>query len=140
MKLTRVLLIQDSSNDETRLFQLALAKKDIRCHLISYELAAEALDFLFATGKHKKRWLHDLPDIIFLDIDIGTINGYEAIFEIRKNLDTKTIPVIVLVTHMDQIDQIRKLGLDINGYVLLDVDINKYAEDLQFWIVNNQDN
>ncbi len=78
-KSKKVLLIQDVSNDESRLLQLALAKKDIKCQLMAFDSVEETVEFLFGEGQHKKRWLHDLPDIILLDIELATMDGYTVL-------------------------------------------------------------
>lgn len=39
------------------------------------------------------------PDIILLDVDLPGLNGFQVLDRVRKNPQTRTIPVIMLTAH-----------------------------------------
>ena len=69
---------------------MLLAKTLIR-QIIPNCTIIEALDGQEAVGKFKET----IPDIIFMDIQMPIMNGYEASAEIRK-IQPKHIPIIAL--------------------------------------------
>jgi len=52
------------------------------------------------------------PDVIFLDLNMPIMDGFQFLREIKSNLDLKHIPVIVLSTssHEDTIQATKNLG------------------------------
>lgn len=55
---------------------------------------------LISDGKDLQQILtDDRPDIIILDISLGSLNGRELCKELKQKEETKTIPVIMLSAH-----------------------------------------
>ncbi len=136
MQAKKVLLIQDNK-DEVFLFKLALKRIQASCDLSYPDSSAEGLNFLFDTSKHSLKPT-EYPDIIFLDVNLKLIDFIELLKRIRTHANTKLIPVILFVNSKIQIDQIQKLNLNINGYIIPDADFNKFCHTLSFWIDINQ--
>jgi len=72
----------------------------------------------------------DLPDIIFLDLNMPKRNGLECLKKIKSNLSWKAIKTVVLSTTLDdnEINRCYSLGADIfitkpNSYSKLKVDL-----------------
>ncbi len=55
------------------------------------------------------------PDVIFLDLNMPMMNGYQALTEIRSNSKTQNIPVIIFSTSDDvkAISRSRQLGANL---------------------------
>ena len=53
------------------------------------------------------------PDIIFLDLNMPGINGYEFLAALKNHIELKNIPVIVFSTACDKttIDETKKMGV-----------------------------
>ena len=47
------------------------------------------------------------PDLIFLDVDMPIVNGYEICAQIRRIPDLKDIPVVVLTGHDSMLERLR---------------------------------
>jgi CheY-like chemotaxis protein len=71
-----IILYADDDEDDRLTFTEMLQEIDPQIRLIQAEDGLQALFFL-DTG--------DLPDIIFLDINMPVLNGYETLAEIRKD-------------------------------------------------------
>jgi len=59
---------------------------------------AEALDFLFGTGKYAGRDLSNMPAVILLDLKLPKIDGLEVLRQLRSNELTKLLPVVILTS------------------------------------------
>ncbi|MCB1191327.1 MAG: PAS domain S-box protein [Leptospiraceae bacterium] len=70
------------------------------------------------------------PDLILMDIRMPKMNGYEAADLIRKNEDTKHIPIIALTASVtiEETRRIRDFGFD--TYLAKPVDVQKLFKEL----------
>ena len=94
----------DDDVEDCDLFTEALQQIDSDIKCITAKDGKEALDFLKLT--------YDLPDYIFLDINMPKINGKTCLIEIKKDPRLTHIPVIMYSTTSDtnEIQQYYKLG------------------------------
>lgn len=58
-----------------------------------------------------------LPDLIILDIEMPNLSGYDVCREVRKNLRTSNIPVIMLTSRADVDDKILGLEFGADDYL-----------------------
>lgn len=70
---------------------------------------ASAFDGEEATEKIKET----KPDLILLDIILPKKNGYDVLMEIKRNEETKNIPVLIL-TNLEEIDNVQR-ALDLGA-------------------------
>ena len=62
--------------------------------------------------------LSENPDLILLDIILPKRNGYEVLKEVKSNIHTKDVPV-VLLTNLDSINDVEKaLALGASTYLV----------------------
>lgn len=104
LKEKKIFLLADDDRDDTELFCEALSSIDqeVVCHCAT-------------DGREALKVLQELdrkPDIIFLDINMPVMNGWQCLKEIKKTAVYKEIPVIVYSTstHQREIDIARELG------------------------------
>jgi CheY-like chemotaxis protein len=52
------------------------------------------------------------PDLIFLDLNMPVMNGYECLARLKKEEEYKHIPVVIFTTSNDshEIDRVREMG------------------------------
>ncbi|HTA61754.1 MAG TPA: response regulator [Bacteroidia bacterium] len=84
-KLNCILLIED--NEFTNIFNQKLIKNlDIAEQVYVAESGTDGLDFLLNKGKYQlKEVNHPAPDVIFLDINMPGMNGWEFVEEYKEN-------------------------------------------------------
>ena len=85
----RFFLLIDDDADDSELFREALEETDSSVSLQCAENGEEALSLLKDIQK---------PDIIFLDINMPRMNGWECLKRLKNNEEYKDIPVIMYST------------------------------------------
>ncbi|HAN00586.1 MAG TPA: two-component system response regulator [Marinilabiliales bacterium] len=136
-----ILLVEDNL-DDIDLTLHALKKNNIRNEVMVVYDGAEALDFLFGTGKYSSRNLSSMPTVILLDIKLPKIDGLEVLRQIRANELTKLLPVVILTSSKEEQDIINGYSLGVNSYVRKPVDFNQFAEAVShmglYWLLVNE--
>ena len=94
MKTINTILMVDDSPGDQFLSQAEIEEWDDRVKLLSAYDGNEALDVL------KKS--ESPPDIVFLDINMPSMNGFEFLAEYEKNNKPSLPPVVVMLTSSDQ--------------------------------------
>jgi CheY-like chemotaxis protein len=88
---TRKFLVVDDDCDDTELFAEAIGSLDAAVSCLNACDGKDALDKL-------KSHTIDKPDIIFLDINMPIMNGWQFLSSLKGNEDLKEIPVIMYST------------------------------------------
>ena len=126
MKDKVILLVEDDARDEA-LTRRALEKSNIVNTVVVARDGAEALDYLFGTGKYEGRDLTKMPQLILLDLKLPRLNGMEVLQQIRTDERTKRLPLVVFTSSSEQEDMIKSYDLGANSYVRK-----------PYWLVLNQ--
>lgn len=95
----------------------------------------EALIFETYNGKEAYEQLESInPDIIFMDIQMPVMNGYEATKAIRNTILGKNIPIIAVTagTEMDEKDKCLRAGM--NDYISKPIIKGIIEETIYKWI------
>lgn len=88
---------------------------------------------LISDGKDLHQILNnDRPDIIILDISLGSLDGRELCKELKENEETKTIPVIMLSAH----ERLSKAYDDdcADGYIMKPFALGELLQEIQLLI------
>lgn len=101
----RVLVIDDSP-DVHRLLKARLRQEEIE--IVSAESGEKGLEALKAQR----------PDLILLDLDMPTMDGFEVLRAIKDNPDTVHIPVIVLSGLDNSEDKVAAFDLGAHDYII----------------------
>jgi CheY-like chemotaxis protein len=101
-----IILAIDNDPEDIDLFVDAVKEIDPAITCAAVYSGHEALRFLEEA--------QELPDIIFLDINMPGMNGKECLLEIRKNPRYHEIPIIMYSTNTNGIDHVDfvKFGAD----------------------------
>jgi CheY-like chemotaxis protein len=84
-----IILYADDDEDDRLTFAEILQEIDPHIRLIQAEDGLQTMDFLDRG---------DMPDIIFLDINMPILNGYETLAEIRRDSRFQSTKVIMFST------------------------------------------
>ncbi len=138
----KIILLVEDNLDDVELTLHALKKNKIKNEVVVVNDGAEALDYLFGTGKYSNRDLSVMPTIILLDIKLPKIDGLEVLKRIRKNALTRYIPVTILTSSKEEQDIINGYRLGVNSYVRKPVDFIQFKEVVNnmglYWLLLNE--
>jgi two-component system response regulator len=123
----RILLVEDSASDE-KLALLAFKRCGVPCEIEVARDGADALDYLFVTGKHQGRDPMARPAVILLDLKLPRISGLEVLRRIRAAPETQALPVVVLTASREDEDLTRAYALGANAYLRKPVDFSEFSE------------
>ena len=136
-----ILLVEDNLDDE-ELTLRALKKNNILNEVVVARYGVEALDFLFATGSYAGRDISITPQVILLDLKLPKVNGLEVLRQLRADVRTKLLPVVILTSSSEATDIINGYNLGVNSYVRKPVDFSQFMEAIRqlglYWLVLNE--
>jgi len=136
-----ILLVEDNPDDEALTLR-ALKINNILNGVIVARDGAEALDYLFGTGKYAGRDLSNMPQVILLDLKLPKIDGMEVLRRIRADERTKLLPVVILTSSKEERDLINGYKLGANSYIRKPVDFEQFRESVKqmklYWLVLNE--
>jgi len=136
-----ILLVEDNP-DDVELLLRALHKNNIANDITITRDGAEALDYLFATGKFADRDANETPRIILLDLKLPKLNGLQVLERIRADERTVLTPVIILTSSKEEQDLISGYKSGANSYVRKPVDFNEFVDAVRqiglYWLLINE--
>ncbi|MBI4818498.1 MAG: response regulator [Deltaproteobacteria bacterium] len=136
-----ILLVEDNPIDE-ELTLRALKKSKIGNKVVVTRDGAEALDYLFARGRHAGRNLKEVPQIVLLDLNLPKMGGLEVLRIMRSDDRTKLLPVVILASSKEDQDLIGGYESGANSYIVKPVDFTQFADAVKqlgvYWLVLNQ--
>lgn len=135
-----ILLVEDNPNDELLTLR-AFKKNNIANEVVVARDGAEALDYLFGTGRYAGRDVKALPAIVLLDLKLPKVNGLEVLRRLRADTRTRLLPVIVLTSSIEEQDVMMSYELGANSYVQKPVDFENFSEAIKqlgiYWLLVN---
>lgn len=78
------------------------------------------------------------PDLIFLDLVMPIVNGYEICSQIRRVNSFKDIPIIILTSNDGMIDRIRSKIVGATAFLGKPINQDKVLEKIESLLVNSQ--
>jgi two-component system response regulator len=136
-----ILLVEDNPDDEALTLR-AFRKNNMRNKIIVVRDGEEALDFIFRRGAYATRDPDEVPEIILLDLKLPKIDGLEVLRQIRADLRTRLLPVVILTSSKEEQDLIEGYKEGANSYVRKPVDFNQFVEAVRqlglYWLVLNE--
>ncbi len=116
-----ILFAEDSIDDATLTLR-ALRKGGLSNSIFHVKDGAEALDFMFCRGAYSTRNIAEKPKLILLDLKMPKVSGMEVLEALKKNVDFKTIPVVILTSSKEDPDIKKCYELGANSYIVKPVD------------------
>ena len=99
------IVLTDDDKDDQKLFKEALNELPLLTSFSSFENGEKLMQMLNNNSG-------ELPDVLFLDLNMPRKSGYECLSEIKNNEKLKHIPVIIYSTSYEQdiVDMLFKKG------------------------------
>lgn len=136
-----ILLVEDNPDDEDLTLR-ALEQNRIKNAVVVARDGAEALDYLFGTGKYAGRDTNLLPQVVLLDLKLPKIDGLEVLRRLRADNRTKLLPVVILTSSNEEQDKLKGYSLGANSYVRKPVDFVQFTDAVKqlglFWLLLNE--
>ena len=127
-----ILLVEDNPND-AELAMRALRKSEVGARVAIARDGAEAVEYLASRQK---------PKVVFLDLKLPKIDGMEVLRRLRADERTRSVPVVVLTSSMEERDINECYRLGVNSYVVKPVEFDRFykavGELATYWLVLNK--
>ena len=105
-----ILLVEDSP-DDVFFFRRAVNKSGVSSITHVALDGLEAMDYLLNKGRFADKAAYPLPDIMFLDLKLPHVNGFEVLEWMRRHAECPPTPVVVLTSSNQPEDQQRAEAL-----------------------------
>ena len=136
-----ILLVEDNPND-VKLTMHAFEKSNISNEIIVVGDGEEAIDYLFATGRHAGRDPKVIPEVILLDLKLPKIDGLGVLRRLRADERTRRLPVVILTSSKEEKDVTSSYNLGANSFIRKPVDFDQFIDAAQhlglYWLVMNE--
>lgn len=106
----KILLVEDSS-DDVFFFRRALAKAGVAAETRVASDGLQAVNYLSNQGAFADAAMHPRPEVMFLDLKLPHINGFEVLQWIRERPENPAPPVVVLTSSDEPEDRDRAAEL-----------------------------
>jgi two-component system response regulator len=140
-KVVEILLIDDNMNDAELMIR-ALKKNNMSSKLIHLKDGVEALDFVFCKGSFAERNFNNRPKVIFLDLKMPRIDGLEVLERIKKDEQTKSIPIVILTSSKQDQDMRKCYDLGASSYIVKPVEFDNFSKAVAelgfYWLLLNE--
>lgn len=132
-----ILLIEDDPND-AELAVRELKKHNLINNIIHLKNGDDAINYFFEGNNIKDC---DFPKIILLDLKLPKIPGSEVLRQLKSNVNTKNIPVIVMTSSKENRDLQECYSLGANSYIVKPVEFDSFAKVVKevglYWMITN---
>ena len=135
-----ILLVEDNSDDEALALR-AFKRNNVGNKVVVAHDGTEALDYLFASGAYAGRDISMQPELVVLDLKLPRIDGFEVLRQMRADVRTKLLPVVILSSSSEERDLARCYALGANSYIQKPIDFNEFLLAIQqvglYWLAVN---
>lgn len=102
MTRSQLILLVEDNPDDVALTVRAFAKSKIANELVVTTDGEEALEYLFATGRHTSRDASIMPAVVLLDLKLPKLDGLEVLRRLRADERTRRLPVVILTSSNEE--------------------------------------
>jgi CheY-like chemotaxis protein/DNA-binding XRE family transcriptional regulator len=132
----KILLIEDNADDE---FFFRKSIESFSKDIDVYVLKDEASVSQFFRSLQEQGFSNFLkPDIIFLDLNLPSLKGFDVLQDIKKRPLLHSIPVIILTSSINEEDISKSYHLQASGYIRKSFLFQDFCEQihrtLSYWI------
>jgi two-component system, response regulator len=136
-----LLLIEDNPSDE-KLTRRAFGRSGVVFDFATVRDGAEALEYVFGTGRYASKLGEQLPDAVLLDLKLPRVDGFEVLRRLRGDSRTRFVPIVVLTASREEQDVLKSYELGANAYIRKPVNFTEFVETARvigsFWLGLNE--
>ena len=133
------ILLVDDDPDCRMLIRDAIAECKVSNQVFEVGNGAEALDFLYARGKHAGA---QRPGLIFLDIEMPAMDGQETLKRIRSDERFREIPIVMMTGVADEAQMAQAAKNGANSYTLKPANAEQFLRTVvastNYWLEIHQ--
>lgn len=112
-----VILLADDDPDDRAFTTRALRHNRLANDVQTVEDGEQLMDYLNRRGRYAAAGAAPRPGLILLDLNMPRKDGREALEEIKRNPELRSIPVVVLTTSEAEQDILQTYDLGVNAFV-----------------------
>ena len=118
MELGKTILLVEDDRDDIFIFRRALKAARITNPLVVVRNGQEATEYLSYDGEYADKEKYPLPFVIFLDLKLPYLDGFEVLSWIRSQPGLKSIVVVVLTGSDETRDHQKAYTLGARSYLV----------------------
>ena len=135
-----ILLVEDNE-DDMELALHALKRGKVANRIFVVRDGEEALDLLFCRGAFARRSFEHPPKLVMLDLKLPKVDGLEVLRQVKADVRTKTIPVVIMTSSKEERDLVSSYSLGVNSYIQKPVDFDQFRETVKsvglYWVASS---
>jgi two-component system response regulator len=120
----------------------AFKKSNVSNEIVVVGDGEEAIDYLFATGRHAGRDPKVMPELILLDMELPKIDGLGVLKRLRADERARRLPVVMLTSSKEERDVASSYHLGANSFVRKPVDFAQFIDAARYlglyWLEMNE--
>jgi CheY-like chemotaxis protein len=122
-----ILLVEDNAEDAAATMQ-ALRSGNLAGELHWVKDGAEALEYLFCTGRYAGRDRREPPRLVLLDIWMPKVDGIEVLLQRGRTSELNQVPVVVMTSCEEERHVLASYHLGIHSYLAKPVQLDDVAD------------
>jgi CheY-like chemotaxis protein len=112
------ILIAEDSEDDALLLERAFNLIGLANPVKVLPDGAEVIEYLRGSGKYADRAMFPIPRVLFTDIKMANIDGFELLAWLQKHPEHSVVPTIVFSSSGEPSDVKRAYGLGAHAYLV----------------------
>jgi two-component system response regulator len=137
----KTIMVVEDDPDDVELILRAFKEHKIPNEVVARD-GAEALDYLFGTGRYAGRDTLAKPAVLLLDLKLPKVDGLEVLRRVRADERTKLLPVVIFTSSKEERDMTEGYKLGANSYVRKPVDFDQFSIAIRllkkYWLILNE--
>lgn len=127
----RTILVVEDNVDHAYLVQLAANRADADVAVHVAEDGVEAVSYLSGKPPFDDRTSFPIPDLVILDLIMPRLDGFGVLSWLREHEEFATLPVVVLTSSVNPLDERRALSLGALAFLTKPADVAELGKQVK---------